>query len=309
LGVVTVHGGDIERIARDLGVDPDSLLDLSVSLNPVGPDVAALAAAHLGSLRRYPDPTEGTRLLAGAIGVETECLLLTNGGAEAIALLGEELGGRVDEPEFSLHPRGPAAAPLWRSNPHNPTGRLAGPDERADVWDEAFYPLTGRWTAADLRATAGVLRATAADLLATAVVASLTKVFGCPGLRLGYVIAAPDLIVRVAARQPEWSVGTLALAVLPELLQRADLTGWARDIACLRRRLTGLLAEHGLSPQPSDVNYLLCGAPPGFRGKLMRHGIVVRDCTSFGLTGVVRIAVPDDEGIERLSAVLDEVMS
>ena len=73
--------------------------------------------------------------------VDPDRLLLTNGGAEAIALVGAELGGRVEEPDFALYPRG--GGPLWRSNPHNPTGRLArGP---ADVWDEAFYPLaTGR---------------------------------------------------------------------------------------------------------------------------------------------------------------------
>ena len=48
----------------------------------------------------------------------------------------QELGpGRVDEPEFSLYRRHLPAldpeGPRWRSNPHNPTGRLAGPDERA----------------------------------------------------------------------------------------------------------------------------------------------------------------------------------
>ena len=56
-------------------------------------------------------------------------------------MLGHLVGGRVEEPEFSLHPRGSATGPRWRSNPHNPTGRLAGPEERAEVWDEAFYPL------------------------------------------------------------------------------------------------------------------------------------------------------------------------
>ena len=161
------HGGDGERIARALGLNPDSLLDLSASLNPVAPDIARLAASHLGSLRRYPDAAVARRLLAEAIGVGPERLLLTNGGAEAISLLGQRIGGRVEEPEFSLHPRGTASAPLWRSNPHNPTGLLAGAEERADVWDEAFYPLaTGEWSRH--------------DSAAVAVVGSLTKLFACP---------------------------------------------------------------------------------------------------------------------------------
>jgi len=275
------HGGDGERIARALGLNPDSLLDLSASLNPVAPDVVRMAAHHLGSLRRYPDAAPARRLLAEAIGVGPERLLLTNGGAEAISLLGELLGGRVEEPEFSLHPRGKA-----------PAGLLAGPEERADVWDEAFFPLaTGEWSRH--------------DSAAMAVVGSLTKLFACPGLRFGYVIAEPDLIAALEARQPEWAVGGLELALLPELLAGADLAGWSQKIAVLRAELVALLARHGVPTYPSDANFLLCDSPPGFRDQLLGQRIVVRDCTSFGLPAQVRIAVPDHDGIERLSAALD----
>jgi histidinol-phosphate/aromatic aminotransferase/cobyric acid decarboxylase-like protein len=268
------------------------MLDLSASLNPVAPDVVTLAAAHLGSLRRYPDAAPARGLLAATIGIGPERLLLTNGGAEAIALLGQLIGGRVEEPEFSLHPRGTARAPLWRSNPHNPTGLLAGPDARADVWDEAFFPLaTGEWSRH--------------DRAATAVVGSLTKLFACPGLRFGYVIAEPDLIRELEARQPLWAVGALELALLPELLAGADLVGWSQKIGVLRGELVALLLRHGLTPRPSDANFVLCDAPPGFRDKLLGQGIVVRDCASFGLPTQVRIAVPDSEGIERLSVALD----
>jgi histidinol-phosphate/aromatic aminotransferase/cobyric acid decarboxylase-like protein len=286
------HGGDAERIARSLGLEPDSLLDLSASLNPVAPDVVPLAAQHLASLRRYPDATVAHRALAETLEVEPERLLLTNGGAEAISLLGQLIGGRVEEPEFSLHPRGTALAPLWRSNPHNPTGLLAGPEARADVWDEAFYPLAaGAWSRHDPGAIA--------------VVGSLTKLFACPGLRFGYAIADPDLIASLNAGQSQWAVGGLELALLPELLAGADLAGWSTQIAVLRAELAALLTRHGVVPHPSDANFLLCDAPPGFRDKLLGQGIVVRDCASFGLPDQVRIAVPDYEGIERLSAALD----
>jgi histidinol-phosphate/aromatic aminotransferase/cobyric acid decarboxylase-like protein len=288
------HGGDVERVARALGVETGSLLDLSASLNPVAPDVAALAVSKLESLRRYPDAATARRALAEAIGVEPERLLLTNGGAEAIFLLGHQIGGRVDEPEFSLHPRGPSTDPRWRSDPHNPTGVLASADERADVWDEAFYPLaTGRWTCP--------------DRAALAVVGSLTKVFACPGLRLGYVMADPALIVQLEARQPHWSVGSLAVSLLPDLLAAADLRRWQAEIATLRDDLAGLLRRHGLHPQPSDANFLLCDRLPGFRDDLLAHRIVVRDCGSFGLPDHVRIAVPGPAGLERLAAALEEI--
>ena len=281
------HGGDGLAVAAALGIDPAEVVDLSQSLNPFAPDVAALVAQHLHAVGRYPDATAATSALAEAMGVDPDRLVLTNGGSEAITLVAGALGGRVaDEPEFSLHPRGDAG-PRWRSNPNNPSGLLAPPGDRADVWDEAFYPLaTGRWTRGD----DGVV-----------VVGSLTKLFACPGLRLGYVLA--ENAERLTQAQPAWPVNGVALAVLPDLLEGADLPGWHRRIADQRRALADLLAEHGLVAAPSDAPWVLVDSP-SLRERLAPHGVVVRDCTSFGLPGVVRIAVPDDHGLDRLADAL-----
>ena len=134
-------------------------------------------------------------------------------------------------------------------------------------------------------------------------VGSLTKLLACPGLRLGYVLADPDLVGRCRARQPAWSVGGLAAAALPELLAGADLPGWCAGVARLRRALTDLLASHGLSVRPSDANWVLVDRG-GLREALAPHAVLVRDCASFGLPGVTRIAVPSAEGLERLDSAL-----
>jgi len=294
-----VHGGDGPVVAEALGLDPSSVLDLSVSLNPCAPDVRSLALGHLDALTRYPDPESATRALAGVIGVDASRVVLTNGGSEAIAMVAAELGpGWVDEPDFSLYrrhlPAVVAGAPRWRSNPRNPTGRLAAPDETAAVWDEAFYPLaTGAWSRGDAGAV---------------VVGSLTKVFACPGLRLGYVLA-PDagLAERLRRRQPRWAVNGIAAALVPELLERTDLPAWSRGIAVLRTQLVDVLQAHGLRPRPSDAPFVVVDRAAGLRDRLAPLGIVVRDCTSFGLAGCARIAVPGPDGLERLDRALDAV--
>jgi histidinol-phosphate/aromatic aminotransferase/cobyric acid decarboxylase-like protein len=292
------HGGEGVRLAAVLGVSPDEILDLSVSLNPCAPDISELIRAHSGAVRRYPDPRIATATLAKHIGVDEERVVLTNGGSEAIALVAAEFPvGDVDECDFSLYARHllrvEPDAPRWRSNPRNPTGALAPPYERAGVWDEAFYPLaTGNWSRGD------------ADAI---VVGSLTKVFACPGMRAGYVVAPePGLAERLRERQPEWSVNGLACAVVPELLDLADLPAWAAAIAALRGRLEALLREHGFEPASSDANFVLVRHARGLRDALAEHGVLVRDTGSFGIPDGVRVAVPDDAGLDRLARALEK---
>ncbi len=287
------HGGDGAAVARALGVEVGAVVDLSMSLNPVAPDIRSVVAPHLDELLRYPDPARATAALAEAIGVDDGQVVVTNGGSEAIALAGRVVGGGVAaEPEFGLHPRS-GQGPRWRSNPHNPTGLLAADDTRADVWDEAFYPLArGTWTRGDLDRGA-------------IVVGSLTKVFACPGLRIGYLACADAGVVTAArAAQPHWSVNGLALAALPRLLATARLAAWSRSIADLRGQLVDLLGRHDLRARPSDVNWVLVDDAGDLRDRLAAHGVLVRDCATFGMPGTVRIAVPGPDGLARLEKAL-----
>jgi histidinol-phosphate/aromatic aminotransferase/cobyric acid decarboxylase-like protein len=291
------HGGDGARLALALGVDPNDIVDLSMSLNPFAPDITPLVARHAHSVRTYPDAARATEALARAMGVAPERLVLTNGGAEAIALVAAQYPtGAVATPEFSLYERHLATvqpdAPPWRSNPNNPTGRLAPTGATAAVWDEAFYPLaTGTWTRGDPSAI---------------VVGSLTKVFACPGLRVGYVIAPDADVARaVDARRPEWSLNGLAGAVVPEMLEHADLMGWAAAVRTARAALVEVLCRHDLVPDPSDANFVLVREADGLREHLARRAVLVRDTSSFGIAHGVRIAVPDRDGLDRLATALE----
>lgn len=281
------HGGDGARVATALGLDPAAMIDLSASMNPFAPDVAQLLTDLLrhgsSAVHHYPDPSAATEALATAIGVDPNQLVLTNGGAEAIALTATQLSvGSIVEPEFSLYRRHldavDPAAPRWRSNPSNPLGRLADADDTAGVWDEAFYPIaTGRWTRGDH------------DMWR---LGSLTKLWNCPGLRLGYVIApTADAARNIRHRQPRWSVNGLALAALPELLAATELPGWAAGIAALRDRFAASLTARGYQVTTTDANWVLVDHP-GLRDLLAPHGVLVRDCSSFGLADVHRVALP-----------------
>ena len=299
------HGGDAAAVAAALGCEPSEILDLSASFNPDAPDLTALAKSELDSLSHYPDPTAATEAMASALETTADAVLLTNGGAEAIALVAADLGrAAVAAPEFSLYarhldeaidPTEDPDAPLIRSNPNNPTGRLAAASDIAAVWDEAFYPLaTGVWSRGDVPAGR-----------AAVAIGSLTKVFACPGLRVGFVHADPAVIARLAGRQPRWALNGLAAAVIPELLARADLPRWASANARRREALAAALP----GVEPSDANFVLVRVEQGAaeaRARLAQRGVLVRDCTSFGLPGHIRVAVPDEIGLTRLVAAWEE---
>ncbi len=295
------HGGDAAAVARALGLDAHQVLDLSASLNPFAPEVSALLPElDRSCVHAYPDPAPATAALADVLDVPPERLLLTNGGSEAIALLAAAHPvGLVVEPAFSLYRRHLAVADdpaglTWRANPSSPLGQLAEEDGVADVWDEAFWPLaTGTWTRGDVDCWR---------------IGSLTKVWACPGVRLGYVVAPePEALRSLAARQPRWSVNGVALGLVEPLLARTTLEAWRDAIASRRAELAAVWRGRGFAVREASANWILVDDAAAVRLPLARQGILVRDCASFGLLETIRVAVPDGSGIERVAEALDRV--
>ncbi len=299
MALASPHGGAAQAVEAALGLRRGELCDLSASISPVAPDFSHELTKALGALGRYPDSQEATLTMAQAIGVDPDTLVLTNGGSEAIALVAGGMNSAwAEELEFSLYRRHirelDPAGPRFMSNPHNPTGVLAEPETRAEVIDEAFYPLaTGVWTRGD-------------SLRGSFVLGSLTKISGLPGLRIGYVIAPDPARARlVAMAQPKWSVSGIALAMVPAFVDRLDLGETQRSISGLRSRLYEVLRSFDLDYLPSDANYVFVPHARGLAVSLLREKILVRDCASFGRPDSVRIAVGTLESIERLRDALE----
>lgn len=206
------------------------------------------------------------------------------------------------------------------NNPHNPTGALAGRKEMLSrvaaacaagarvLVDEAFI---------DYAPGAAITR-DAAALPGVVAVRSLTKFYGCPGLRVGYAVASPETARRVAMQLPPWPVSALALNALAEALVDA---GYARQTlkqnSRARTALAARLASLGCRVFPSATNFLLIRLPAGFAASQVRerllqdHAILVRDCDSFaGLDPgrYLRVAVRTADENRRLSEALGHVL-
>ena len=203
------------------------------------------------------------------------------------------------ERAFGIDPR--AVARLLREgrprlvflcNPNNPTGAIlpledidrwaAGNPETLFVVDEAYLAFAQGLESALILGAANVL-----------VVRSMTKDYALAGLRLGYAAGPEPLTAAVACARPAWNVN--ALAQVAGISALADDAYYRRTWSGARRAGEALvkgLADTGMVALPSAVHFFLLRVGDGtdFRRSLLRHRILVRDCTSFGLPEYVRIA-------------------
>ena len=108
---------------------------------------------------------------------------------------------------------------------------------------------------------------------------------------------------RLRGIQPSWSVNAAAQAAgLAALQDRTHLDRAREVVRKSKAYLTSALNEIGLEVAPSAANFLLVkvGDAAAVRQALLREGVAVRDCTSFGLPQYVRIGVRNIEDCRRL---------
>ncbi|HZD43810.1 MAG TPA: histidinol-phosphate transaminase, partial [Methanomicrobiales archaeon] len=199
-------------------------------------------------------------------------------------------------------------------NPNNPTGELV---RRADALtllhdisskggmlflDEAFIDLSNP-------------DESLGDVVEPAlfVARSLTKSFAIPGLRFGYGFGDEDLVERMETLRLPWTVNAVAEAyALQAFKVYGELARSRRLIAEEREYLTRGLSEMALRCSPSEANYLLVNLPVRasmLQERLLAKGILVRDCTSFGLPDAIRVAVRTHEENSRLLEAIRECLS
>jgi histidinol-phosphate aminotransferase len=333
------HHGD-----ADVG---DGLVDLAVNVRLAIPPpwLRERLSASLADLAAYPRPDAARAAVAERHARTPSQVLLTAGAAEAFVLLARALTPRhavvvhpqFTEPEAALRAAGhavdrvilgagrgftlrpddvPADADLVViGNPTNPTSvlhsastvsALAQPG-RLLVVDEAFMDA--------VPGEVGSL-ADRGDIPGLVVVRSLTKTWGLAGLRVGYVLAGPDIVTAFARAQPLWSVSTPALVAAeacssPEA--RAEAAAMAIAMTAELGYLKCRLGELGLpvAGEPRGP-FVLLRVPDGLgvRAALRRRGYAVRRGDSFPGLGPdwLRIAVRDRATTDGFADAIREVL-
>lgn len=157
------------------------------------------------------------------------------------------------------------------------------------------------------------------DVPGLVVLRSLTKTWGLAGLRIGYVLAAPESVALLERAQPLWPVSTPALAaaeacVSPAALAEAEEA--AREIAASRAFLLAGLRDFAPSGvrvvEPAEAPFVLVRVPDaaGVRRRLRTLGYAARRGDTFpGLDADwLRLAVRDRETTEGFLRALGRVL-
>ena len=268
-------------LARKLGVNADNLIIGSGSTELIR--LIATSYFGLDDTVIIPQPTYGD--------YEVACNLA---GARVLRQpMPEVTGFQLNVGELidlirRHRPRG-----IFLCNPNNPTGQYLSGEEFKEITssasesllilDEAYIAFTAdTWSSLDLihRGNLIVLR-------------SMTKDYALAGLRLGYAIAAEPIISVLRNVKPPWNVSSVAQkAGIYALEADGYLDTCRKNIKEAKDFLVAGLKGLGLAPLPSQTNFFLVkvGDAAGFRQALLRKGILVRDCTSFGLPDYIRLA-------------------
>ena len=197
-------------------------------------------------------------------------------------------------------------------NPNNPTGVYLGLEEIEPlaeaaaacgallVIDEAYLSFVNdSWDSMGLPAPDNVV-----------LLRSMTKDYALTGLRLGYAIASENVIANLQAFQPDWSVNGLAQAAGLAALADTEYLPRARQaVDQAKSLLSDRLDRLSLTVHPSAANFLLVnvGDASVWHDKLMRLGLFVRDCTSFGLPEHIRIGIRSMADCQRLIEAMETV--
>jgi histidinol-phosphate aminotransferase len=214
------------------------------------------------------------------------------------------------------------AAIVWLCNPNNPTGAeepkgaiealLAGIDADADaagqppsavVVDEAYAEFTGR--------SLIPLRRSFPNLV---IVRTASKAYALAGLRVGFAVAAPATLERVALYRPPGSVGTISETVVTRALREpaAMLANVAR-VEAERPRLSAAFEAAGWMPYPSAACFLLVDLGTSERSayvadQLMRRGLVPRTFPAGHAIGhCIRVTVRDPAENNRLIEAITQI--
>jgi histidinol-phosphate aminotransferase len=302
-------------------------------------------------LNRYPTPAlELRQALARRYGVAPDQLVLGNGSNEVLLNTFLVFGGHgrrtlLFQPTYSMHgrltviaggtvvdeliglpydltrERALAAAERVRpdivvfTTPNNPTGNAVPPDAVLDVAralprmlvlvDEAYSDFAGTTLLPSVAAHPNIV-----------ISKTFSKVRAAAGLRLGVLIAHPEIADMFRAVQLPYNVSALTHTVAAKIAK--DDGSVARRVALCateRARVTAALgAVRTVEVYPSVTNFVLFrvrdGDTAGAHARFLSQNVLIRDISNWpGCAGCLRVSIGTPQENDRFIAAIPKALA
>jgi threonine-phosphate decarboxylase len=356
--MISGHGGNVYELARRLGCAPAEILDLSSNVNPLGPPagLCVYLAQRIEEVSALPevDCREIVQSYARHLGISAGRLIAGNGTTQFIysipavlklkkaLIVSPTYSDYADAcrlqgvtPEFflcresdgfkpdldRLEKAAAGADAVFICNPNNPTGTLIPPSalkalclrhpQVRFIVDESYLPFVVDGEAQSL------VRSEIDNLL---VLLSISKIYRIPGLRIGFLVAAPEIIKTFADGMWPWSVNSLGQAAVRFLCDAgpglaafvAETRSYLEDERRQFEKRLGRLPGFRVFPSPTSFFLVLLPASlsaPAARAALAEERILIRDCSNFhGLSDrYIRISPKTRDANRRASERLAEL--
>ncbi len=289
------------RLAKEHGISPDSIV-----LGNGSSELIRMLPLALSLRQGYVAGPTFMEYEASLRVVGARCRYVLASSGEKYAPPMEELSLLVDairSGSRKVSRRGGAShTAVFFCNPNSPTGRVVTARslrtlyrkiEEAGLWlvvDEAFI---------DFCPSHSLIKdiSNARRLL---ILRSFTKFYGMPGIRLGYLVGAPETVATIRRLLPPWSVSHFAQVA--GVAAVGDARYRKRSVKFMHqerpRFMRQLRAVSGLRVIPASANFVMVELPStcgtaSLVARLARQGILVRDCQTFsGMTQpALRLAI------------------
>lgn len=321
----STHGGNIIATAKELGVAVDDLIDMSSNLTPFGsaPGLQKVLADRLGEIRYLPETGSETLrgLFAEKHGLNQEQVLAGNGTTEFIFAIPEVVkakraliinptyadyysaclcsGLQADGfdllPEKDFEPDLHALSAslqggelVFFCNPNNPTGALVPSEELYDfiaehgeslfLVDESYLPFIREPSLLDFSIPDNLF-----------ILSSYSKIYGIPGLRLGFLTSTGANLKNIHEQSRPWGVNRMA-QIAGEYLIRYGDDYVAKTIDFVEKERLRIVNELSSMAEikviPGAANFILCKltgkmTAPELQKKMIDRKVMIRNCDNF----------------------------
>ena len=347
-----VAGKPIEEVQRELGItDIVKLASNESPLGP-SPKALEAARRALENIRMYPEGSCYVlrQELVKHLGVEPEMLMFGNGSDDLIHCLGLAYLDPEDEvvtaaPTFVQYRAAALLAgcrlhevPLkdyrydldaladcfnertrlvFIANPNNPTGTMNTraeverlldrlPERALCVLDEAYYEYIDH---PEYPESIEYVR----QGRNVAVLRTFSKIYALAGLRVGYGIAAPEVVRAVDQVREPFNVNTVAQYAAAASLQDPDQVTRSRQTNDEgKKMLCDAFDRLGLKYAPSQANFVFVDLGRDsveVAEALLRRGVIIRSGKIFGTPTCARVTIGLPEENRRFISALEEVLA